>query len=105
MQNEECRMKTPSYPPVRGRLYTFFGLRFTNCVSAIFHSSLFTLHFSLKKEEEKGNSHSSFFILHSSFRRFFIYNISYFFLTGSQESPMPSFLKILRSTSLSITVE
>ena len=40
MQNEECRMKTPSYPPVRGRLYTFFGLRFTNCVSAIFHSSL-----------------------------------------------------------------
>ena len=49
MQNEECRMKTPSYPPVRGRLYTFFGLRFTNCVSAIFHSSLFTLHFSLKE--------------------------------------------------------
>ena len=47
--NEECRMKTPSYPPVRGRLYTFFGLRFTNCVSAIFHSSLFTLHFSLKE--------------------------------------------------------
>ena len=89
MQNEECRMKTPSYPPVRGRLYTFFGLRFTNCVSAIFHSSLFT----------KRNVTS---ILHSSF---FIYNISYFFLTGSQESPMPSFLKILRSTSLSITVE
>ena len=32
----------PSYPPIRGRLYTFFGLRFPNCVSAIFHSSLFT---------------------------------------------------------------
>ena len=54
-----------------------------------FHSSLFT----------KRNVTS---ILHSSF---FIYNISYFFLTGSQESPIPSFLKILRSTSLSITVE
>ena len=34
-----------------------------NRVSAIFHYSLFTLHFSLKK----CNSHSSFFILHSSF--------------------------------------
>ena len=43
-------MKTPSYPPVRGRLYTFYGLRFPNCVSAIFHFSLFTLHFSLKKK-------------------------------------------------------
>ena len=32
--------KTPSYPPVRGRLYTFYGLRFPNCVSAIFHFSL-----------------------------------------------------------------
>ena len=89
MQNEECRMKTPSYPPVRGRLYTFSQLRQRDFSLFTFHSSLFT----------KRNVTS---ILHSSF---FIYNISYFFLTGSQESPMPSFLKILRSTSLSITVE
>ena len=34
--------KTPSYPPVSGRLYTFFGLRFPYCVSAIFHFLLFT---------------------------------------------------------------
>ena len=32
-----------------------------------FHSSLFTLHFSLFTKRRKGNSHSSFFILHSSF--------------------------------------
>ena len=42
--------KTPSYPPVSGRLYTFFGLRFPKCVSAIFHFSLFTFHSSLKKK-------------------------------------------------------
>ena len=35
----------------------------------------------------------------------FISFISYFFLTGSQVSPHPSFLNILRSTSESITVE
>ena len=29
---------------------------------------------------------------------------SYFLMTGSQVRPMPNFLKILRSTSLSITV-
>ena len=40
----EMKRETPSYPPVRGRLYTFFGLRFFNCVSAIFHFSLFTFH-------------------------------------------------------------
>ena len=28
MQNEECRMKTPSYPPVRGRLYRDCALEF-----------------------------------------------------------------------------
>ena len=44
-------MKTPSYPPVRGRLYTFYGLRFPNCVSAIFHFSLFTFHSSLFTKE------------------------------------------------------
>ena len=33
-----------------------------NCVSAIFHSSLFT-------KKEKCNSHSSFYILHSSFNK------------------------------------
>ena len=31
--------------------------------------------------------------------------LCYFFLTGSHVNPMPSFLNILRSTSLSITVE
>ena len=39
--NNYAFIETPSYPPVRGSLYTFFGLRFPNCVSAIFHSSLF----------------------------------------------------------------
>ena len=39
--NNYAFIEPPSYPPVRGRLYTFFGLRFPNCVSAIFHSSLF----------------------------------------------------------------
>ena len=29
---------------------TFYGLGFPNCVSAIFHYSLFTIHFSLKEE-------------------------------------------------------
>ena len=43
--NSYAFIETPSYPPVRGRLYAFFGLRFPNCVSAIFHSSL-----SLKKK-------------------------------------------------------
>ena len=40
--------KTPSYPPCKGEARYLLRLRFPNCVSAIFHSSLFTLHFSLK---------------------------------------------------------
>ena len=47
--NNYAFIETPSYPPVMGRLYTFFGLRFPNCVNAIFHSSLFT-------KEENGTS-------------------------------------------------
>ena len=38
----------------------------SNCVSAIFHSSLFTLHSSLKEEKVTPILHSSFFILHLS---------------------------------------
>ncbi len=51
---------------------------------------VFFMNFSLK---------SAFFIFHLSFQH------HYFFLTGSQVRPQPSFLKILRSTSESMTVE
>ena len=77
MKNEE----PPSCPPW-GMIGYALRLRSPNCVSAIFHFSLFTFHSSLKEEpapvsaalpadmrrirskNPNGVSHSSFFILH-----------------------------------------
>ena len=82
-------MKSPPPVPPWGMIGYALRLRSPNCVSAIFHSSLFTFHSSLKEDSApvsaalpadmrrirsknpNGVSHSSFFILHLEQSSFF----------------------------------